>query len=90
MKGRREGYPLVSQVSEAKKIVLEITEKLIFLHPVHLWCFFLLLRMDLHLFLRRCGTESQADLSERVHKLATVVVGQLNVGQEMEKQAAKR
>lgn len=58
--------------------VSEIAEELVFLHPVHLWCFLLFFGMDLHLLLCCCSAQTQAHLSKRVRQLAILTDGYLH------------
>lgn len=73
--------------------VLEITEELVFLHPVHLRRLLLFFGVDFQLFLCRCGAQSQAYLSKRVKELAALVIGQLenhNKNQKWKYESDKR
>lgn len=74
--GCRELCPLVCLSSGGN--VSEITEKLVFFHPVHLWCLLLLFCMDLHLLLCCCSAQTQAHLSERVRQSAALTVRHLH------------
>ena len=69
--------PLVFEVS-LEEDASEIAEELIFLDPIHLWCFLLFFGMDLHLFLCCRSAQTQAHLSIWVQQPGGFIVRQLD------------